>query len=133
ARRRDVYWAKAQRKPARPGPCSGADGRRIISLPNAAFTMSWTERHGAGALPVGTGSMRAAPATGTQRFNWRPLAILAGAQVLLVCNVATLKISIEGIVRAFETSSGAVKTAIIMYSLMAAASILASTRLSIIV
>lgn len=62
-----------------------------------------------------------------------PLAILAGAQVLLVSNVATLKISIEGIVRALDTSSGTVKTAIIMYSLVAAASIIASTRLSIIV
>ncbi|MFC4313571.1 MFS transporter [Steroidobacter flavus] len=67
------------------------------------------------------------------RFNWLPLAILASAQVLLVFNIATLKISIEGIVTAFETGSGMVKTAIIMYSLVVAASILASTRLAIII
>lgn len=68
-----------------------------------------------------------------QRFNWWPLAILASAQVLLVFNIATLKISIEGIVTAFDTGSGMVKTAIIVYSLMVAASILASTRLTLIV
>jgi MFS family permease len=67
-----------------------------------------------------------------ERFNWLPLAILASAQVLLVFNIATLKISIEGIITAFETGSGMVKTAIVMYSLMVAASILASTRLAII-
>lgn len=71
--------------------------------------------------------------TGKERFNWLPLAILASAQVLLVFNIATLKISIEGIVRAFDTGSGLVKTAIIMYSLVVAAGILASTRLAIIV
>lgn len=68
-----------------------------------------------------------------ERFNGLPLAILASAQVLLVFNIATLKISIEGIVTAFDTGSGTVKTAIIMYSLMVAASILASTRLALIV
>lgn len=68
-----------------------------------------------------------------EHFNWLPLAILASAQVLLVFNIATLKISIEGIISAFDTGSGMVKTAIIMYSLMVAASVLASTRLAIIV
>jgi MFS family permease len=69
---------------------------------------------------------------GKVRFNWLPLAIVASAQVLLVFNIATLKISIEGIIDAFETGSGMVKTAIVMYSLMVAASILASTRLVLI-
>jgi MFS family permease len=67
-----------------------------------------------------------------ERFNWLPLAIIASAQVLLVFNIATLKISIEGIINAFDTGSGMVKTAIIMYSLVVAASILGSTRLAII-
>jgi predicted MFS family arabinose efflux permease len=70
---------------------------------------------------------------GKERINWLPLAIVASAQVLLVFNIATLKISIEGIVSAFDTGSGMVKTAIIVYSLMVAASILASTRLTVIV
>lgn len=69
----------------------------------------------------------------TTRFNWAPLAILASAQVLLVFNIATLKISIEGIVSAFDSGSGMVKTAIVMYSLVVAASIMASTRLAVIV
>ncbi|WP_157994421.1 MFS transporter [Peristeroidobacter agariperforans] len=67
------------------------------------------------------------------RFNWLPLIIVASAQVLLVFNIATLKISIEGIVTAFDAGSSMVKTAIIMYSLMVAASILGSTRLAIII
>lgn len=67
------------------------------------------------------------------RFNWLPLTIVASAQVLLVFNIATLKISIEGIVTAFDTGSTIVKTAIIMYSLMVAASILGSSRLATIV
>ncbi|HEY0938626.1 MAG TPA: MFS transporter [Steroidobacter sp.] len=71
--------------------------------------------------------------TGTSRFQWLPLGVLASAQALLVFNIATLKISIEGIVTAFDTSSGTVKTAIIMYSLVVAASVLASTRLAILV
>lgn len=71
--------------------------------------------------------------TGKERFNWLPLAILASAQVLLVFNIATLKISIEGIITAFDTGSNMVKTAVIMYSLVVAAGILASARLAIIV
>jgi len=71
--------------------------------------------------------------SGKERFNWLPLAIIASAQVLLVFNIATLKISIDGIVTAFDTGSGIVKTAIIMYSLMVAASVLASARLAIII
>lgn len=70
--------------------------------------------------------------TGKERFDWLPLAIIAGAQVLLVFNIATLKISIEGIITTFDTGSGMVKTAIIMYSLMVAAIILGSTRLALI-
>jgi MFS family permease len=69
---------------------------------------------------------------GPGRFNWLPLAVVASAQVLLIFNIATLKISIEGIITAFDTGSGMVKTAIIMYSLRVAASVLASTRLAII-
>lgn len=53
--------------------------------------------------------------------------------MLLVFNIATLKISIEGIITAFDTGSGMVKTAIIVYSLVVAASILASARLAVIV
>lgn len=70
---------------------------------------------------------------GKERFNWLPLAIVASAQVLLVFNIATLKISIDGIVTAFDTGSGVVKTAIIMYSLVVAVSVLASSRLTTIV
>nr|WP_298723172.1 MFS transporter [uncultured Steroidobacter sp.] len=64
-------------------------------------------------------------------FHWLPLAILASAQVLLVFNIATLKISIDGIITAFDAGSAMVKTAIVMYSLMVAASVLASTRLAL--
>lgn len=67
------------------------------------------------------------------RFAFLPLAIAASAQVLLVFNIASLKISIEGIVSGFDTGSGAVKTAVIMYSLVVAASILAGARLVAIV
>jgi predicted MFS family arabinose efflux permease len=68
-----------------------------------------------------------------ERFNWLPLSIVAGAQLLLVFNIATLKISIEGIITAFDTGAGTVKTAIVMYSLMVAASMLGGTRLAIII
>ena len=65
-----------------------------------------------------------------RRFQWLPLAIVASAQVLLVFNVATLKISIDGIITSFDTGANMVKTAVIMYSLMVASSVLASTRLA---
>ena len=108
ARRQNVYWAKAQRNAGAAGPFS----RRALR----------PTRHQESSCVIGT-----------ERFNGLPLAIVAGAQVLLVFNIATLKISIEGIVTAFETGSAMVKTAIIMYSLMVAASIMASTRLAMMV
>lgn len=115
--RQKIYWAKAQRESG----SAWAHARRLRPADPSVVVGDF--------LPAAETRC----VSGTSRFHWPPLAILASAQVLLVCNVATLKISIEGIVSAFETSSGTVKTAIIMYSLVVAASILASTRLAILV
>jgi len=62
-----------------------------------------------------------------------PLAVSGASHVLLVFNIAALKISIESIVEALEIGSSAVKSALIAYSLVVAACILIGARLAAVV
>ena len=67
---------------------------------------------------------------GDARISWKPLAIVAMAQVLLVFNISTLQISIDAIVDTFGTTANTVKSAIIVYSLVVAACILVGAKLA---
>lgn len=63
------------------------------------------------------------------RVSWTPLAVVALTQLLLAFNISALKISIDAIVDSYGTTPNAVKTAIIIYSLVVAACIMVGAKL----
>jgi predicted MFS family arabinose efflux permease len=63
------------------------------------------------------------------RAPWLPLVIIAMAQILLIFNVSTLQVSIEGIVSSFNAPATAVGTAIVTYSLVVAGFIMLGAKL----
>lgn len=63
------------------------------------------------------------------RITWRPMVVIGLAQILMVFNVSTLQVSIEGIASSFGAPATSVGTAIVVYSLVVAALILLGARL----
>jgi MFS family permease len=61
--------------------------------------------------------------------SWGALLVVAMGQIVLVFNITALKVSIEGVIETFGTSSSRVKTAIVVYSLVVAALIMLGARL----
>lgn len=64
------------------------------------------------------------------RKSLRPFAVVVLTQLLLAFNISTLKISIDAIVASYGTTPNAVKSAIIIYSLVVAACIMVGAKVS---
>ena len=64
------------------------------------------------------------------RASWLPIVIVAFAQILLIFNISTLQVSIEGIVSAFNIPATATGTAIVSYTLVVAGFIMPGARLA---
>src|SRR5690606_17094738 len=62
------------------------------------------------------------------RASWMPLIVIAAAQLLLVFNLAALKVSVDAIAESLGTSASAVKTAIVLHFLVVAAFIMLGAR-----
>src|SRR5215813_3177693 len=60
--------------------------------------------------------------------SWLPMVIIAMAQVLMIFNVSSLQVSIEGIVSSFRIPATTVGTAIVTYSLVVAGFIMLGAR-----
>src|SRR5262245_16529306 len=60
--------------------------------------------------------------------SWLPMVIIALAQVLMIFNISSLQVSIEGIVSSFATPATTVGTAIVTYSLVVAGFIMLGAR-----
>ena len=50
--------------------------------------------------------------------SWLPMLVIAMAQILMIFNVSSLQVSIDGIVSSFRMPATAVATAIVTYSLV---------------
>ena len=61
--------------------------------------------------------------------SWFPMVVIAMAQILMIFNVSTLQVSIEGIVSSFNTPATTVGTAIVTYSLVVAGLIMLGARI----
>jgi MFS family permease len=62
--------------------------------------------------------------------SWVPMVIIALAQILLIFNISTLQVSIEGIVSTFNTPATVVGTAIVSYTLVVAGFIMPGAKLA---
>lgn len=60
--------------------------------------------------------------------SWLPMVVIALAQILMVFNISSLQVSIEGIVSSFKTPATTVGTAIVTYSLVVAGFIMLGAR-----
>jgi MFS family permease len=73
----------------------------------------------------------AEPAAHAQpRTSWMPMVVIGMTQILMVFNISTLQVSIEGIVSSFNTPATTVGTAIVAYSLVVAGFIMLGARLA---
>ena len=61
--------------------------------------------------------------------SWLPIIVIALAQILMVFNVSSLQVSIEGIVSSFGTPATTIATAIVTYSLVVAGLIMLGARI----
>jgi predicted MFS family arabinose efflux permease len=62
--------------------------------------------------------------------SWTPMIVIALAQIMMIFNVSTLQVSIEGIASSFNTSATTVGTAIVTYALVVAGLILLGARVA---
>ena len=60
---------------------------------------------------------------------WLPMVVIAMAQILMIFNVSSLQVSIEGIVSSFRAPATTVGTAIVTYSLVVAGFIMLGARI----
>ncbi|HEX7286445.1 MAG TPA: MFS transporter, partial [Candidatus Angelobacter sp.] len=60
--------------------------------------------------------------------SWLPMVVIAMAQILMVFNVSSLQVSMEGIVSSFRTPATTIGTAIVTYSLVVAGFIMLGAR-----
>lgn len=74
-----------------------------------------------------TGDQADEPAS--SRGSWRPMVVIALAQMLMVFNVSTLQVSIDGITSSFGAPATSVGTAIVVYSLVVAGLIILGARI----
>ncbi len=61
--------------------------------------------------------------------SWLPMLVIAMAQILMIFNVSSLQVSIDGIVSSFSVPATAVATAIVTYSLVVAGLIMLGARI----
>jgi MFS family permease len=61
--------------------------------------------------------------------SWLPMVIIALAQILMVFNISTLQVSIEGIISSFNAPATTVGTAIVTYSLVVAGLIMLGAKM----
>ncbi len=61
--------------------------------------------------------------------SWLPMVVIALAQILMIFNVSSLQVSIDGIVSTFSMPATAVATAIVTYSLVVAGLIMLGARI----
>jgi predicted MFS family arabinose efflux permease len=74
--------------------------------------------------------METEPTTDRQQSaSWLPMVVIAMAQILLIFNVSTLQVSIEGIVSSFNVPATVLGTAIVTYSLVVAGFIMLGAKL----
>ncbi len=64
------------------------------------------------------------------RASWTPLVVIIMAQMLMVFNITTLQVSIDGIASTFNRSATIVGTAIVVYSLMVAGFIMVGAKIA---
>jgi len=64
-----------------------------------------------------------------QAASWFPMVVIVMAQILMVFNVSSLQVSIEGIASSFNAAATSVGTAIVTYSLTVAGFILLGARI----
>ncbi|HEX7080454.1 MAG TPA: MFS transporter [Gammaproteobacteria bacterium] len=64
------------------------------------------------------------------RASWMPLVVIALAQLLLVFNLTTLKVSVDAIAEGLGTPASSVKTAIVLHFLVVAAFIMLGARIA---
>src|SRR5215468_7882094 len=69
-------------------------------------------------------------AAGDSRASWTPLIVIILAQILLMFNLTTLQVSIEGIASSFRKPATIVGTAIVAYSLVVAGLIMVGARVA---
>jgi predicted MFS family arabinose efflux permease len=61
--------------------------------------------------------------------SWAPMIVIAVAQIMLIFNVSTLQVSMEGIATSFSASATMIGTAIVTYALVVAALIMPCARI----
>jgi MFS family permease len=64
------------------------------------------------------------------RASWMPLVVLIMAQILLMFNLSTLQVSVEGIASSFQRPATTVGTAIVAYSLVVAGFLMVGARIA---
>src|SRR5215831_17049058 len=64
------------------------------------------------------------------RASWMPLIVIILAQILLMFNITTLQVSIDGIASSFRRPATVVGTAIVAYSLVVAGLIMVGARVA---
>jgi MFS family permease len=74
-----------------------------------------------------------ADADAASRSSWMSIVIIVMAQIMMVFNISTLQVSIEGIASSFGTSATAIGTVIVTYALTVAALILVGARIAQVV
>jgi uncharacterized integral membrane protein len=62
--------------------------------------------------------------------SWTPLIVIISAQILMIFNVTTLQVSIDGIASSFNSPATMVGTAIVTYSLVVAGLIMVGARIA---
>jgi MFS family permease len=78
---------------------------------------------------VATQSVSEIHAKAEPQAPWLPMVIIAIAQILMVFNISSLQVSIEGIVSSFNTPATTIGTAIVAYSLVVAGLIMLGARM----
>ena len=77
-----------------------------------------------------TAPVSAADARDEQHASWMPMLTIALAQMLMVFNVSTLQVSIDGIASSFNAPATTIGTAIVTYSLVVAGLIMLGARVA---
>ncbi len=77
-----------------------------------------------------TKSISSSDAPVEPRASWMPLIVIILAQILMVFNVTTLQVSIDGIASSFNTSATTIGTAIVTYSLVVAGFIMVGAKVA---
>ncbi len=79
---------------------------------------------------MGTPSNSKTAGPAQQQTSWTPMLVIALAQIILIFNVSTLQVSIEGIASSFNTSATTIGSAIVAYALTVAGLILLGARVA---